>query len=103
MPPDAQEDWPHAFVTANIALFDPLDPDGVDLDAVTVPVCRGGVVLTGTDGVTPIVCDDPDRIVYDPDDDLFGCGGANWFTQAAEYARKTVWFLHNWEAPEIAY
>jgi hypothetical protein len=32
-----------------------------------------------------------------------GCGGANWFAQAAEDARKTIWYLHNWEVPELAY
>ena len=32
-----------------------------------------------------------------------GCGGANWFTQAAEDARKTIWYLHNWRVPELAY
>ena len=32
-----------------------------------------------------------------------GCGGANWFTQAAEDARKTIWYLHNWRVPEIGY
>jgi hypothetical protein len=32
-----------------------------------------------------------------------GCGGANWFTQAAEDARKTVWYLHNYEPPAFAY
>jgi hypothetical protein len=41
--------------------------------------------------------------VYDPESGLFGCGGANWFAQAAEDARKTIWYLHNWRVPEVAY
>ena len=34
---------------------------------------------------------------------IYGCGGANWFTQAAEDARKTIWYLHNWRLPVVAY
>lgn len=29
-----------------------------------------------------------------------GCGGANWFAQAAEDAREVIWFLHNFSIPE---
>lgn len=75
-------------------------PPGVDLrgdNGVPITVCQGGLPLSE-------VCDDPDtNTVYGPDIDDIGCGGANWFAQAAEDARKTIWYLHNWEAPEIAY
>jgi len=71
-------------------------PDGVylrpeppdDLPGVEVTVCRGGSPLLG------VVCDVADAS---------GCGGANWFTQAAEDARKTIWFLHNYEPPVYGY
>jgi hypothetical protein len=50
------------------------------------------------------VCDNPgDNPVYGPNPTDIGCGGANWFAQAAEDARKTIWYLHNWRVPEIAY
>ena len=49
-----------------------------------------------------VVCDKLDDPAYTTTN-INGCGGANWFTQAAEDARKTVWFLHNWRVPEIAY
>jgi hypothetical protein len=65
-------------------------PPGVDLrgaNGVAITVCRGGSALT-------VVCDKPAAI---------GCGGANWFAQAAEDARKTIWYLHNYEVPELAY
>jgi hypothetical protein len=80
----SQED--SCFVSGPIAVFGG-SPPGVDLDAVNLPVCRGGTPL-------PIFCDEP----FQGD-----CGGANYFAQAAEHARKTIWFIHNWEVPEIAY
>ncbi len=58
-----------------------------NLPGVEVTVCRAGSRLG-------VVCDDASAI---------GCGGANWFTQAAEDSRKTIWFLHNYEPPEYAY
>jgi hypothetical protein len=78
-------------------------PPGVDLrgaNGVPVKVCRNGVELKNNDGVK-VVCDNPtDNPVWNGGT---GCGGANWFTQAAEDARKTIWYLHNWEVPELAY
>lgn len=58
----------------------------VDLDAVNLTVCRDG---SPVDGLT---CDNPDETV---------CGGANWFAQATEHRRRTVWYLHNWSVPEL--
>jgi hypothetical protein len=53
---------------------------------------------------TNVVCDNP---VTNPwwvsATAIDGCGGANWFTQAAEDARKTIWYLHNWRLPVVAY
>ncbi len=92
---------PHSFVSGSLALFAPGNPDGVDLDEVSLPICRNGEVLGN--GLGPMVCDDPGRTPYDPGSGQYGCGGANWFAQAAEHARKTVWYLHNWEVPEIEY
>ncbi len=88
------------FLARNVSLFsDPID--GVDLAAVAVPICRVGEVRA--ENGADLICDSNLDEPYDPDNDFFGCGGANWFTQAAEHARKTVWFLHNWEVPEIDY
>lgn len=61
---------------------------GVDLEAVEVPVCRGGVPSGPCLGVF---------------EDESHCGPANYFGQATEDARKIVWFVHNWHIPEIAY
>jgi hypothetical protein len=78
---------------------DPPGP-GVDLrgpNGVPITVCRGGLSLDE-------FCDDPDsNSVYGPEITDIGCGGANWFAQAAEDARKTIWYLHNYEVPELAY
>jgi hypothetical protein len=81
-------------------------PELVDFGASAVPVCRGGALLAS--GGSPVYCratagDAPgiatDLLLHanslDP-----GCGGANWFTQAAEDARQVIWFLHNWKVPE---
>ena len=68
---------------------------GVNLKDVGINVCRAGLPSN-------VVCDLAADPVYTTTNTI-GCGGANWFTQAAEDARKTVWFLHNWEVPEIAY
>jgi hypothetical protein len=77
-------------------------PPGVDLrglvNGVAITVCRNGSQLAN------VVCDDTARNpVYTPGDLSSGCGGANWFAQAAEDARKTIWYLHNWRVPELAY
>lgn len=83
-------------------------PPGVDLrgpNGVPITVCRGGGPLQ--DLGENVVCDDPGdgaNPVYGSENDgIFGCGGANWFAQAAEDARKTIWYLHNYEVPELAY
>ena len=76
----------------SLELFNPLsmDPDFpfafVDLDAVNLNVCQGGYE------VPSLTCDDPDD---------WDCGGANWFAQATEHRRKTVWYLHNWAVPVL--
>lgn len=66
---------------------------GVALTDVTV--CRAGAPL-------PFACDDARYSAYSSSN-IHGCGGANWFAQAAEHARKTIWFLHNFEPPVVAY
>ena len=77
----------------------------VDLNTVAVTVCRAGLPLR-ENGVN-VVCDnagsDPVYGTGAGDEGILGCGGANWFAQAAEDARKTIWYLHNWELPENAY
>jgi hypothetical protein len=78
---------PSCFVADVVDVFGETPP-GVNLDAVNLPVCRGGYPLPGA---------------CDLSDDDEGCGGANYFAQAAEHARKTIWFIHNWEVPEIGY
>lgn len=88
------------FWAADILLFEDAD-HGVDLAETAVPICRGGAVRA--DNGTDLVCDSSSDEPYDPDNEFFGCGGANWFTQAAEHARKTIWYLHNWEVPEFDY
>jgi hypothetical protein len=79
----------------SVYLFDPDSSTSVDLKKVAIDVCRAG---------TPsgVVCDKLTDPVYSTTN-IMACGGANWFTQAAEDARKTVWFLHNWRVPVIAY
>jgi hypothetical protein len=85
------------FLARDVMLFD--DPiDGVDLTSVGIPVCRGGAVQM--DGDEPLICDSSLDDPYDPD---LGCGAANWFAQAAEDARKTIWYVHNWAVPEVSY
>jgi len=66
----------------------------VDLDEVNIAVCRGGYVDAE-------ICDAAADDAAYSDTDPQGCGGANWFAQAAEHARKTVWYLHNWAVPEL--
>jgi hypothetical protein len=77
-----------------------ISPPGVDLrgeNGVAVTVCRNGLPATG------LVCDDAEHNPVYGGNGINSCGGANWFTQAAEDARKTIWYLHNWEPPEPAY
>jgi len=86
------------FTIGSVNVFGP-SPPGVDLrseeNGVALTVCRAGFPLGE-------VCDDPaTNPVYGTDSD--GCGGANWFAQAAEDARKTIWYLHNYEPPEFAW
>jgi hypothetical protein len=82
------------FQSEVVSLFDGWPP-GVDLLAVNVKVCRNGGPYEGpVDGL---------RHCLATGDPGGRCGGANWFTQTAEDARKLVWFLHNWEVPEVAY
>jgi hypothetical protein len=88
-----------SLTIADIDVFG-LSPPGVDLreaNGVAITVCRGGSPLVE-------VCDNgDDNSEYRPDIGEIGCGGANWFAQAAEDARKTIWYLHNFEAPEFAW
>jgi hypothetical protein len=88
------------FWAGNISLF--TDPDnGVDLAEAAVPICRGGEIRL--DNGADLICDSSSDELYDPDNEFYGCGGANYFTQAAEHARKTIWYLHNWAVPEWDY
>jgi hypothetical protein len=82
-----------------LLLFD--SPDGVALGEVDLTVCRNG--LPAIDGSLLLVCDSESDPTYDPGTGQLGCGGANWFAQLAEHARKTIWYLHNWAVPEIDY
>lgn len=93
-----------AFFIGDVPVFG-VSPPGVSLTAVTV--CRAGFPLR-VEG-EPVVCDaatatSPNLAnpVYGPGN-IMGCGGANWFTQAAEHARKTIWYVHNWRVPVVAY
>ena len=68
-------------------------PPGVDLSDAAVTVCRAGSPLNA-------VCDNATDPAYSSNN-INGCGGANWFAQAAEDARKTIWYLHNWRLPVV--
>lgn len=96
----AYDDVASTFAIADVSVFGE-SPPGVDLrgeHGVAITVCRDGepIAVNGDE----VVCD---GIVSFAGEIETACGGANWFAQAAEDARKTVWYLHNWEAPEIAY
>ena len=67
-------------------------PPGVDLSDAAVTVCRAGSPLNA-------VCNDAAINPVYSSNNINGCGGANWFAQAAEDARKTIWYLHNWRLP----
>jgi len=90
------------FSVGTVQVFDFLSGGGPGVDlrgdnGVAITVCREGSPLDE-------VCDNPaTNSVYGPALTDIGCGGANWFAQAAEDARKTIWYLHNYEAPEDAY
>ena len=65
-------------------------------------MCRNGSPLI--DSIqAKVVCDAGAANPVYESGNILGCGGANWFTQAAEHARKTVWYVHNWRLPEVAY
>jgi hypothetical protein len=72
--------------------------DAVKLTGVTV--CRNGLPLAVVCDDAPLDAGDPGNPVYSTSE-TNGCGGANWFTQAAEHARKTIWYLHNFEPPAV--
>lgn len=98
-------DYGAIFTAAVVPVFGP-SPPGVYLIDAAVAVCRAGSPLV--DESVPVVCDDangtiPNPVYGTPADGIYGCGGANWFAQAAEDARKTIWYLHNWRLPEIAW
>jgi len=82
----------------DLPLFDVVNPDyplaRVALDEVNLKVCRGGL------DVGYFCTDSSSDPQYDPVENV-GCGGANWFAQATEHRRLTVWYLHNWSVPEL--
>ncbi|TFG80722.1 MAG: hypothetical protein E4H19_15375 [Chromatiales bacterium] len=83
--------------------FDDPPGNGVDLSTAAVTVCRAGLPLRKN--AVDVVCDNAgnDPVYGNTGTGINGCGGANWFTQAAEDARKTIWYLHNWRLPVVAY
>jgi hypothetical protein len=76
-----------------VSVFGGANP-GVDLSDAAVTVCRAGLPLNA-------VCDDAATNPVYSSNNINGCGGANWFAQAAEDARKTIWYLHNWRLPVV--
>lgn len=86
------------FTIAPVSVFGG-SPPGVNLTNVTV--CRAGAPLIIES--VPVVCDKGAANPVYSSSNILGCGGANWFTQAAEHARKTIWYLHNYEPPVVAY
>ena len=77
-------------------------PPGVNLASAAVKVCRNGSPLIDSSQAN-VVCDAGAANPVYESGNIHGCGGANWFTQAAEDARKTVWYVHNWRLPEVGY
>ena len=77
-------------------------PPGVNLNDAAVTVCRAGAPLVGADQAS-VVCDAGAANPLYGSGNIYGCGGANWFTQAAEDARKTIWYVHNWRLPVVGY
>ncbi len=86
------------FTAMPVSVFDTSDPNHVDLDSIGITVCRNGSPLGGA-------CESATDPYYGGTGvpNINGCGGANWFAQAAEDARKTIWYVHNWRVPELAY
>jgi len=78
------------------------EPALVDFANAEVSVCRGGEMFEWLCRVDAL--NSPDDIMTEgwlgENSLLPGCGGANWFAQAAEDAREVIWFLHNWAIPE---
>ena len=83
------------FTAMPVLVFNTGDPNHVDLDSIGITVCRNGSALVGA---CESAADPPTGGL-----EINGCGGANWFAQAAEDARKTIWYVHNWRVPELAY
>jgi len=92
------------FEPRSVSVFG-VSPPGVDLTDAAVTVCRAGLPLR--ENSVDVVCDnagsDPVYGTGPGEEGILGCGGANWFAQAAEDARKTIWYLHNWRLPVVAY
>jgi len=105
--PGVSDSKANLLTTIDNVTFSPLLVDvfgdsanSVDLDAVGVKVCRNGspLAVSGQN----VVCNDAvNNPVWEGDNK--GCSGSNWFTQAAEDARKTIWYLHNWRVPVVGY
>lgn len=89
------------FAPSDVDVFG-MSPPGVDLDSVAITVCRSGAPLV-TESGQAVVCNNALLNPVYVDGLSYGCGGANWFAQAAEDARKTIWYLHNWRVPVVAY
>lgn len=74
----------------------------VDFANSVVPVCRGGSLLGGD---SPEYCraltSTMTTLSLGENSTGAGCGGANWFTQAAEDAREIINFVHNWDPPDL--
>jgi hypothetical protein len=87
---------PTSFTAQYISLFSDAD-NGVKLENITV--CRDGAPMINPEDS---VCDDANDYPYTSNPPN-GCGGANWFAQAAEDSRKVIWYMHNWAVPEIGY
>jgi hypothetical protein len=97
-----------SFMPRPVSVFND-DINGVDLTTAAVTVCRAGFPLQELDEqsiLVNLVCDAAEGTSPNPvysSNNILGCGGANWFTQASEDARKTIWYLHNWRLPVVAY
>ena len=89
------------FTPSDVDVFG-MSPPGVDLESVAIMVCRSGFPLMNGGGAK-VVCNNAWMNPVYSETNTNGCGGANWFAQAAEDARKTIWYLHNWRVPEIGY
>lgn len=90
------------FLPNNIHLFTD-QQNGVNLDEIAITVCRQDEPLRNNGSGNLVVCTNAGSNPVYSNSNVFGCGGANWFAQAAEDARKVIWFQHNWSVPEIEY